>query len=106
MAKQLRLEVVIDKGREMIELPKLSKIIAEVQQFFAMLSSDCGIADSDTPWVGLDFRSGSLEFTAERPVPVPDDQASKFITTFRSILENAGTDHVKKTTLLQYAKIA
>ena len=106
MAKQLRVEVIIDKGQEAISLPKLSKILDEVQQFLTMLSRDVGIENADMPWTGRDFGGGSLSFTAQRTDSVRDDRATKFNQLLRAILDNRITNEIKQATLLQYAKIA
>ena len=60
----LRIPIVLNKGRKGIPLQKLARISYELQQFLGLLGEDLQI-EMGAGWLGTDFYNGSLGFTAE-----------------------------------------
>lgn len=105
MAK-IRIPIVLNKGRIGIPLHKLGAIVRETETYFRMLAEDIDLPGDTKQWLGLDFQSGSLTFTAEYPTPVEPLKAVEFAVTFDDVRRGKPVPSVRRATRYQYAKIA
>jgi hypothetical protein len=103
--RQIRIRILLNKGRHGIPLTKLPKIIGELQEFLEDLSQDVGIRDG-SGWQGTDFRNGSLDFLAVKNAPVSDAEYRCFNESIRNVATNHPDERVSRRTRNQFAKIA
>lgn len=101
----LRIPIILNKGRRGISLPKLARISYELQQFLSLLGEDLQI-EMGEGWLGTDFSNGSLRFTAEKVNQVEERKARAFKEAFRHIAQRRPDARVRPSTVRQYAKIA
>jgi hypothetical protein len=104
VARQIRIKVMLNKGRSGISLHKLPKLLENIQQFLDMLSQD--VIGGNSEWLGSDFTNGSLVYTAERIDPVPEEKAKEFNDSFKGVASRTSKGRVRSATQSQYAKIA
>jgi hypothetical protein len=78
----LRIPIILNKGRKGIPLKKLASISAEIQQFLGLLGEDLNI-ELGAGWIGIDFSNGSLGFVAEKVDPVEELKEKEFKQVFR-----------------------
>lgn len=105
MAK-IRIPIVLNKGRIGIPLHKLGAIVKETETYFRMLAEDIDLPGDKKQWLGLDFQSGSLNFTAEYVPPVEPLKAIEFAVAFDGIRHGKPIPSVRSSTRYQYAKVA
>lgn len=105
MPKQLRVRVILNKGRHGVPLEKLSKVTGELQQFLRDLEKDLGVHD-EVGWQGINFKDGSLDFIAVKNALIEEPQYRAFNDSARRIIKNEPDDRVSRKTRSQYAKIA
>jgi hypothetical protein len=101
----LRIPIILNKGRRGIPLQKLARVSYELQQFLGLLGEDLQI-EMGTGWLGTDFSNGSLEFTAEKVEPVEERKARAFKQAFRHVVKRRPDARVRPSTIRQFAKIA
>lgn len=101
----LRIPIILNKGRKGIPLQKLARISYELQQFLALLGEDLQI-EIGAGWLGTDFSNGSLQFTAEKVNPVEERKATAFKQAFRHVAQRRPDARVRPSTIRQFAKIA
>jgi hypothetical protein len=105
VTRQIRVKVLLNKGKSGISLHKLPKLLSEIQQFLDMLGRD--VIGDEPEWVGFDFSTThSLGYTAIRSEPVEEEQAEDFNQAFRSVVRRNPNERIRLATLSQYAKIA
>jgi hypothetical protein len=101
----LRIPIILNKGRKGIPLKKLASISAEIQQFLGLLGEDLNI-ELGAGWIGIDFSNGSLGFVAEKVDPVEELKEKEFKQVFRNVAQRKPDARVRPSTIRQYAKIA
>ncbi len=106
---QLKLKIVLNKGREGIQLGKLSKLAEEIQKFLEMFSSDLRLGEGE--WIADDFRNGSIAFSpsyigkADESLILVGQKALDHITNPKTVADDLRFG-ITQNTFLQYAKIA
>jgi hypothetical protein len=101
----LRIPIILNKGRKGIPLQKLARISYELQQFLGLLGEDLQI-EPGAGWLGTEFSNGSLMFTAEKVNPVEERKARAFKQAFRNVAQRRPDARVRPSTIRQYTKIA
>lgn len=101
----LRIPIILNKGRKGIPLQKLARVSYELQQFLSLLGEDLQI-EIGAGWLGTDFSNGSLQFTAEKVNPVEERKAIAFKQAFRHVAQRRPDARVRPSTIRQFAKIA
>jgi hypothetical protein len=101
----LRIPIILNKGRKGIPLQKLARISYELQQFLGLLGEDLHI-DMGSGWLGTDFTNGSLGFVAEKVDPVEESKKLAFKQAFRNVASSRPDARIRPSTIRQYAKIA
>lgn len=102
---ELRIPVVMNKGRKGIPLHKLGRISVELEQFLMLLGEDLDIARGEG-WLGTGFYDGSIGFTVEKVNPVEDRKVRAFKNAFRNVATRKRDDRVRPSTIRQYTRIA
>jgi hypothetical protein len=102
---ELRIPIILNKGRKGIPLKKLASISAEIQQFLGLLGEDLQI-ELGAGWIGVDFSNGSLGFVAEKVDPVDQLKEKAFKQAFRNVAQRRPDARVRPSTIRQYARIA
>jgi hypothetical protein len=102
---ELRIPIILNKGRKGIPLQKLARISYELQQFLGLLGEDLQI-EMGAGWLGTDFHEGSLAFTAEKVGPVEEPKAKAFKQAFRNIATRKPDARVRPSTIRQFTRIA
>ena len=102
---ELRIPVLLNKGRRGIPLQKLARISYELQQFLQLLGEDLDIK-LGTGWLGTGFYEGSFGCTIEKVDPVEDRQAKAFKQAFRNVAKRNPDVRVRPSTIRQYTRIA
>jgi hypothetical protein len=102
---ELRIPVVMNKGRKGMPLHKLARISSELQQFLDLLGEDLQI-EPGAGWLGTGFYDGSFGFTAEKVDPVEDRKVRAFKHAFRNVAKRKQDARVRPSTIRQYARIA
>lgn len=105
MAK-IRVPVLLNKGRIGIPLHKLGSIVKETETFLRMLAEDIELPGDKKQWLGLDFQSGSVNFTVEYVSPVEPNKAIQFASAFDDTRRGKPAPMVRSNTRYQYARIA
>jgi hypothetical protein len=103
---KIRVPMVLNKGKRGIPLHKLSGIVKETENFLGMLAEDIGLSGDKNQWLGFDFKSSSVSFTAEYTPPVETPTARQFANYFDDIRRGKYVQEVRSGTRYQYAKIA
>jgi hypothetical protein len=102
---ELRIPVVLNKGRKGIPFDKLAKISYELQQFLSLLGDDLQISRGDG-WLATGFYDGSFGCTAEKIEPVEEPKAKAFKQAFRNVAKRKPDARVRPSTIRQYTRIA
>jgi len=102
---ELRIPVLLNKGRPGIPLHKLARISLELQHFLELLGQDVQI-DSGLGWIGTGFYEGSVGFTAVKAEPVEDHKAKAFKQAFRNVAKRRPDARIRPSTIRQYTRIA
>jgi len=97
---RLRIRVELSRGGVGVPLHKLANVIAESQKFLNLLTEDVRIEGERGEWLGFDFDSESLNFTAEYVGAVTSDQVDAFNAAFD------GTTSLRRDTIAQFLQIA
>jgi hypothetical protein len=103
---RIRIPVILNKGKIGIPLYKLSAIVKETENFLKMLAEDIALPGDKKQWLGLDFKSNSVDFIAEYTTPVELSKALQFANTFDNIRRGKDVPGVRGNTRYQYASIA
>jgi Domain of unknown function (DUF4115) len=90
----------LNRGGVGVPLHKLASVVDEAQKFFRMLGEDVHIDNGSGVWLGCDFDSKSLNFTAEYVGPVEPAQIRQFYAAFD------GVTLLRRATIAQFARIA
>jgi hypothetical protein len=106
MAKpRLRVHILLNKGKKGISLHRLPKMLADIQKFLDSLSEDTVGRSPD--WTGLHFRStASVEYTAESAEVIDLDRVKDFDECLKGVVRSKPDPKIRRSTLLQYARIA
>ena len=96
---RLRIRIELSRGGVGVPLYKLAAVVDEAQKFLHMLAEDVHIENSKGGWLGFDFDSESLNFTAEFVGPVRTEQVQAFYAAFD------GTTSLRRATIGQFARI-
>jgi hypothetical protein len=96
----------MSKGQPGVPLGKLSHVVSEAQKFFFMLGEDVHIDQSKGQWRGVDFQSGSLQFTAEYVGEFDEPLVTEFNNAFDEVAQGKLNGRTRLTTCYQFAKIA
>ena len=83
-----------------VPLRKLASVIGETDKFLHLLGEDVRIGHGRGEWLGFEFDSESLNFTAEYVGPVTPQQVEAFNAAFD------GTTSLRRDTIAQFARIA
>src|ERR1019366_7569354 len=102
---ELRIPIILNKGRKGIPLQKLARISYELQQFLGLLGEDLHI-EIGAGWLGTGFYDGSFGCTVEKVDPVEDRKASAFKQAFRNVAKRKPDARVRSSTIRQYTRIA
>jgi hypothetical protein len=106
---EIKLKVILNKGRHGIVLHKLAKIAEEAEKFLAYFSQDLNLGSEE--WVADNFRNGSVSFVANY---VGGAQTTQVLRAQRALSEliDPRLDVVKlngeisRRTYAQFARIA
>lgn len=107
---ELRVKIKLNKGRHGIPLQKLADVAKETEKFLEDFGHDLHLGNGE--WLAEKFKNGSLSFDLVNPVPdLPEPvihqayEALKHVTDIKTSPESLAFG-VRKSTLLQFAKIA
>jgi hypothetical protein len=103
---KLRIRIALNKGKKGIYLDKLEKIVLETRKFLAHIGEDIDVPDPNAKWVGLDFRNGSVSFSAEYSLPVHALQQHRFSEGIISLVKSQRPPYIKKETATQFYDIS
>jgi hypothetical protein len=95
---RLRIRIELSRGGVGVPLRKLASVMVESQKFLNLLTEDVRVANNGE-WLGLDFDSGSLNFTAEYVGPVTSQQVEAFNAAF------GGSTSLRRDTIGQFLRI-
>ncbi len=106
---EIKLRIVLNKGRHGILMHKLAKIAEETEKFLASFSNDLKLSAAE--WVADSFRNGSVSFTANYVGDTKTNQVHRAQRALAAITDpqlqatdlNGG---LSKQTYAQFAKIA
>src|SRR5215475_11589296 len=96
---RLRIRIELSRGGVGVPLGKLASVVDEAQRFLHMLAEDIHVDGSKGEWLGFDFDSESLNFTAEYIGPVTPEQVQAFYAAFD------GSTGLRRATIGQFARI-
>src|ERR1035437_8105298 len=99
---EIRIPIILNKGRKGIPLQKLARLSYELQQFLGQLGEDLQIAIG-AGWIGIGFYDSSFGFTAEKVDPVEERKVKAFKQAFRNIAKRKPDARVRPSTVRQYA---
>jgi hypothetical protein len=102
---ELRIPIILNKGRKGIPLQKLARISYELQQFLGLLGDDLQI-EMGSGWLGTGFYEGSFGCTVEKVDPVEERKARAFKQAFRNVAKRKPDARVRPSTVRQYTRIA
>jgi hypothetical protein len=102
---EIRIPIILNKGRKGIPLQKLARISYELQQFLGLLGADLHI-DIGSGWLGTGFYDGSFGCTVEKVDPVEERKATAFKQAFRNVAKRRPDARVRPSTIRQYTRIA
>ena len=102
---ELRIPIILNKGRKGIPLQQLARISYELQQFLGLLGDDLHI-EIGAGWLGTGFYDGSFGCTVEKVDPVEERKASAFKQAFRNVAKRKPDARVRPSTIRQYTRIA
>ena len=102
---ELRIPVVLNKGRKGIPLHKLARISAQLQQFLDLLGDDLQIGSGEG-WLATGFYDGSVGFIAEKVDSLEEPKVRAFKRAFRNVAKRKPDARVRSSTIRQYTRIA
>lgn len=107
---QVKIRLVLNKGRHGAPLAKLGKIAEQIERFLRALASDCNIESRAGEWVAANFANGSVEYDAEYMGDVNSGEAQVFARSMEFLAdydpEGDGLNGmVSHSTALEYARI-
>jgi hypothetical protein len=102
---ELRIPIILNKGKKGIPLQKLARISYELQQFLGLLGDDLHI-EMGSGWLGTGFYDGSFGCIVEKVDPVDDRKATAFKQAFRNVAKRKSDARVRPSTIRQYTRIA
>jgi hypothetical protein len=100
----LKMRVELNKGRKGISLEKLEKMARELRKFLTQISEDLKV-DNPSDWTGIDFRNGSLSYTALLPSPVSQIQSSSFASSVQHLARNESVTNLRSSTRAQFREL-
>ncbi|HEX8495455.1 MAG TPA: hypothetical protein VF658_21770 [Pyrinomonadaceae bacterium] len=108
---QLRLRIELNKGGHGISMDKLAEITTETERFLRMIVEDVS-RQATGKWIARDFENNSVDFTAAyvsetiTPAQIQEcRQALAYTMNERTDVADFSSK-IRRSTLLQYAKIA
>src|ERR1019366_6037355 len=102
---ELRIPIILNKGRKGIPLQQLARISLELLQFLGLLGDDLHI-EIGAGWLGTGFYDRSFGCTVEKVDPVEERKASAFKQAFRNVAKRRPDARVRPSTIRQYTRIA
>ena len=96
---RLRIRIELSRADAGVPLGKMASVVDETQKFLRMLAEDVHIDPARGEWLGSEFDSESLNFTAEFTGSATADQVTAFYAAFD------GKTSLKKATISQFARI-
>ncbi len=102
---ELRIPIILNKGRKGIPLQQLARISYELQQFLGLLGDDLHI-EIGAGWLGTGFYDGSFGCTIEKVDPVEERKVQAFKQAFRNVAKRKPDARVRPSTIRQYTRIA
>lgn len=96
---RLRIRIELSRGGLGVPLHKVASVIGKSQRFLDLLGEDVHIDRTRGEWLGFDFDSESLNFTAEYVGAVTTQQVEAFNAAFD------GTTSLRRDTIAQFASI-
>ncbi len=100
----LRLRIEINKGRKGVPLDKLERVIRETRKFLSDMAEDLRVSEPED-WGGMDFRNGSLSYTAFNPSTVNPAVYSRFTEGVTELASNRTPSFIRPTTVTQFQEI-
>lgn len=108
---QLRLRIELNRGGQGISMDKLAEITTETERFLRMIVEDIS-KQATGKWIARDFQNNSVDFTAAyvSETMTPDQiqecrQALAYTIDEKTDIASFSSK-IRRSTLLQYAKIA
>lgn len=107
---QVKIRLVLNKGRHGAPLSKLGKISEQIEKFLRALAADCKIETRPGEWVAANFANGSVAYDAEYLGDVNIGEAQIFARSMEFLAdydpEGEGLNGlVTHSTALEYARI-
>jgi hypothetical protein len=99
---RLRMRFKLPRKESGIVLEKLEAFLAESRKFLTSMAEDLTLHEPSAKWLGLDFKNGSLSYTAEYPYTVIAPQKEKFNHAIISLAKNERVDFVKPYTATHF----
>lgn len=96
---RLRIRIELSRGGVGVPLRKLASVMVESQKFLSLLTEDVRVDKHGGEWLGFDFDSENLNFTAEYIGPVTSQQVEAFNAAF------GGTTSLRRDTIGQFLRI-
>jgi hypothetical protein len=106
----LKIRIVLNKGRHGAPLTKLGKIAEQLERFLKAHAADCSIESKPGEWVAANFKNSSVEYDAEFLGAAPAGAAQVFVRGIEFLAdydpEQEGLQGmVGQAAALEYAKI-
>jgi hypothetical protein len=107
---QVKVRLILNKGRHGAPLSKLGKISEQLEKFLKLLAADSGIETKPGEWVAANFTNSSVEYDAECLGDVNVGDAQVFARNLEFLAdydpEREGLNGlVRPATALEYARI-
>jgi hypothetical protein len=108
---EIKIRILLNKGRVGIPLDKLGNITGETLRYLKLLIRDVGVSNTKGDWIAENFENGSLAYDSAYVGNYTPEQKDRFNTgmLYVSTLgqgEKQPNGFVSNETILQYAKIA
>lgn len=110
---EIKIRILLNKGRVGIPVDKLGNIAGETLRFLKLLIRDVGIIGGQGDWIAKNFENSSLAFDNTYIGKYQQEQRDKFnvgmlyVSSFGQDIDNRPANgFVSNETILQYAKIA
>jgi hypothetical protein len=108
---EIKIRILLNKGRVGIPLDKLGNIAGETLRFLKLLIRDVGISNAQGDWIAKNFENSSLAYDSAYVGNYQQEQRDKFnlgmmyVSSFGQDIKPSN-GFVSNETILQYAKIA
>jgi hypothetical protein len=100
----LKLRIELNKGRKGIPLEKLEQAIRQIRGFLTLFAEDLDVPRPNL-WNGIDFRNGSVAYTAEHQGEVPPPLVARFDEGVINLARNERPANVRPVTIAQFHTI-